>query len=74
MSTLTRDRLVTKKSGSRGKNVTDLNRTRGKMSNADAEQVRGGRAGADKLKYMEYKMTDIIVTSIHPSGSGDGRT
>jgi hypothetical protein len=27
-----------------------------------AKQVVGGRAGADPVKYMEYKMTDVIVT------------
>lgn len=30
------------------------------------------RAGGDKQKYMEYKMSDVIVQSLHPSGSADG--
>ncbi len=30
------------------------------------------RAGGDKQPYMEYKMTDVIVTSLRPGGSGDG--
>lgn len=30
------------------------------------------RAGGDKEPYMEYKMTDVIVTSIHPGGSSKG--
>jgi type VI secretion system secreted protein Hcp len=32
------------------------------------------RAGGDKQKYMEYKMTDVIVTSVRPGGSGHGET
>jgi len=27
----------------------------------------------DNQKYMEYKLTDAIVRSIHPSGNGEGR-
>jgi len=30
------------------------------------------RAGGDKLKYMEYKFTDCIVTSWRPGGSAKG--
>ena len=30
------------------------------------------RAGGDKQPYMEYKMTDVMVTSYRPGGSGHG--
>ena len=30
------------------------------------------RAGGDKVKYMEYKMTDVIVSSVRPGGSSSG--
>jgi len=30
------------------------------------------RSGGDKQPYMEYKMTDAIVTSVRPGGSGHG--
>lgn len=30
------------------------------------------RAGGDKLKYMEYKMTNCIITSVRPGGSSGG--
>lgn len=30
------------------------------------------RAGGDKQKYMEYKMTEVIVKSIRPGGSAQG--
>jgi type VI secretion system secreted protein Hcp len=30
------------------------------------------RAGGDKQPYMEYKMTDVIVSSFRPGGSGHG--
>ena len=30
------------------------------------------RAGGDKQPFMEYKMTDVIVTGIRPGGSGSG--
>ncbi len=30
------------------------------------------RAGGDKLKYMEYKLTDCIVSSCRPGGSSGG--
>ncbi len=30
------------------------------------------RAGGDKQKYMEYKMSDVIVTSARPGGSAQG--
>ena len=30
------------------------------------------RAGGDKLKYMEYKMTNVIVSSVRPGGSAHG--
>lgn len=30
------------------------------------------RAGGDKLKYMEYKMTNCIVSSVQPGGSSQG--
>lgn len=30
------------------------------------------RAGGDKVKYMEYKMTNCIVSSFHPGGSAQG--
>lgn len=30
------------------------------------------RAGGDKQKYMEYKMSDVIVSSVRPGGSSQG--
>ena len=30
------------------------------------------RAGGDKLKYMEYKMSNCIVSSVRPGGSSQG--
>jgi type VI secretion system secreted protein Hcp len=30
------------------------------------------RAGGDKQKYMEYKMSDVIVSSVNPGGSAQG--
>jgi type VI secretion system secreted protein Hcp len=30
------------------------------------------RAGGDKQKYMEYKLEDVIVTSVRPGGSSQG--
>jgi len=30
------------------------------------------RAGGDKQKYMEYKMADVIVSSVRPGGSSQG--
>ena len=30
------------------------------------------RAGGDKLKYMEYKLTNCIVSSVRPGGSSQG--
>jgi type VI secretion system secreted protein Hcp len=30
------------------------------------------RATGDRLKYMEYKMSDVIVTSVAPSGTSSG--
>ena len=30
------------------------------------------RAGGDKQKYMEYIMTDVIITSVRPGGSAQG--
>jgi type VI secretion system secreted protein Hcp len=30
------------------------------------------RATGDKQKYMEYKMTDVIVTSVRPAGASQG--
>lgn len=30
------------------------------------------RAGGDKVKYMEYKLTNVIVSSVRPSGSAQG--
>src|SRR5689334_647247 len=30
------------------------------------------RAGGDKQPYMEYKLTDVMVTGIHPGGAGKG--
>ncbi len=30
------------------------------------------RAGGDKQKYMEYKMTDVIISSVRPGGSAKG--
>jgi len=30
------------------------------------------RAGGDKVKYMEYKLTDCIVSSVRPGGSSSG--
>jgi len=38
----------------------------------EAEAVRGGRAGGDKGKYLIYKMNDIIITSVNPSGANGG--
>lgn len=32
------------------------------------------RAGGDKQPYMEYKMTDVVVSSIRAGGSGYGET
>lgn len=32
------------------------------------------RAGGDKQPYMEYKLTDVMVTSLRPGGSGKGET
>lgn len=32
------------------------------------------RAGGDKQPYMEYKLTDVMVTSVHPGGSGKGES
>ncbi|MEW6730064.1 MAG: type VI secretion system tube protein Hcp [Acidobacteriota bacterium] len=32
------------------------------------------RAGGDKEPYMEYKLTDVLVTSVRPGGSGHGET
>jgi type VI secretion system secreted protein Hcp len=32
------------------------------------------RAGGDKQPYMEYKLTDVIVTSVRPGGSGRGES
>ena len=30
------------------------------------------RAGGDKQPYMEYKFTDVIITSVRPGGAGQG--
>ena len=30
------------------------------------------RAGGEKQKYMEYKMTNVLVTSVRPGGSAQG--
>lgn len=30
------------------------------------------RAGGDKQKYMEFKMTDVIISSVRPGGSAKG--
>jgi len=30
------------------------------------------RSGGDKLKYMEYKLQNCIISSYHPSGSSEG--
>jgi len=30
------------------------------------------RAGGDKLEYMQYKMTQVLVTSVRPGGSASG--
>ncbi|HQI00643.1 MAG TPA: type VI secretion system tube protein Hcp [Deltaproteobacteria bacterium] len=30
------------------------------------------RAGGDKQKYMEYKLSDVIVSSVRPGGSASG--
>ncbi len=30
------------------------------------------RAGGDKVKYMEYKMEEVIITSVRPGGSSHG--
>ena len=30
------------------------------------------RAGKEKVKYMEYKMSDVLVTSVRPGGSAQG--
>jgi type VI secretion system secreted protein Hcp len=32
------------------------------------------RAGGDKQKYMEYKLTDVIITSFRPAGHKAGET
>jgi type VI secretion system secreted protein Hcp len=44
---------------------------------ADGTHIKGirleiCRAGGDKQPYMEYKFTDVIVTSFRPGGSGHG--
>lgn len=31
------------------------------------------RATGDKQKYMEYKLSDVIVTTVEPSGDAEGR-
>jgi type VI secretion system secreted protein Hcp len=46
---------------------------------ASGEHLRSARleicrAGGDKQPYMEYKMTDVIVTSVRPGGSGHGES
>src|ERR1041385_8291781 len=30
------------------------------------------RAGGDKQPFMNYKMTDVLITSVHPGGTGKG--
>jgi type VI secretion system secreted protein Hcp len=30
------------------------------------------RAGGDKVKYMEYKMSNVIISSVRPGGSSQG--
>ena len=30
------------------------------------------RAGGDKVKYMEYKLSNCVITSYRPGGSGKG--
>jgi type VI secretion system secreted protein Hcp len=32
------------------------------------------RAGGDKQPFMEYKLTDVIVTSLRPGGTGKGES
>lgn len=32
------------------------------------------RAGGDKQPFMEYKMTDVLITSVHPGGTGKGES
>ncbi|MGA2138363.1 MAG: type VI secretion system tube protein Hcp [Verrucomicrobiia bacterium] len=44
------------------------------LSCSNGEHIAGvklelWRAGKDKIKYMEYKLSDVIVTSVRPSGS-----
>lgn len=37
-----------------------------------AVQIELCRATGDKQKYMEYKMTDVIVSAVRPGGSSQG--
>jgi len=32
------------------------------------------RAGGEKELYMEYKLTDVLITSVRPGGSSEGET
>lgn len=46
---------------------------------ASGEHFKGARlelcrAGGDKEPYMEYKLTDVMITSVTPGGSGQGET
>ena len=47
----------------------------------NARAVKGGggdvvarKAGKEQHEYLVVKMTDIIITGVSPSGSGDGTT
>ena len=38
----------------------------------DAKAVKGGKAGKGQQEYLIIKMNDVLITSVNPSGSGDG--
>jgi type VI secretion system secreted protein Hcp len=47
------------------------------LSCCNGEHIKGVtvelcRAGGDKQKYMEYKMSDVVVSSVRPGGSAGG--
>ena len=43
-----------------------------KGTHIDEVKLELCRAGGDKLKYMEYKMGDCMITSVRPGGSSQG--
>jgi len=45
----------------------------GELSEEQLEAVAGGRkAGKGQQEYLVIKMNDVIITSVSPSGAGDG--